>query len=457
MIVQGPWAGASGWPAGMVTTADEDRFAGYAQASAFYQGDQWAERWRQGDPPPLVFNYARALVRKTASYVFSGPVGTSVTPEHGAHEAANRAEALLTGLRDELALGQLDMSLAIESAVLGDAAMKVTWDHVAARPRVSAVDPATLIVLTAPDDARTVVEVAQGYELTGFQMRQVFSPEMASGLDPTRSYPVVEQWTADRWRVSIADQPVHDGPNPYGWIPYIVLANDPRPMSFWGTSDLDDLIGVCRELNRRMSVLAHVLELSGAPIAVLENVDGSEGIRVGPGAKWELPEGSRAYLLDLLQGGGAEVHLRYVELLFRMLHDLSETPRTAFGDSGRDLSGAALEVEIQPLVQKVSRKRRMWDGVFAARNAMLLDLLERFGGEDLAGLRRTTTIWPPVLPGDRDSAVRNAVSLVGSGIQSRRSAMASLGEADPDAEMARMREEMEGAAQNSSSPHTSSS
>ena len=90
-----------------------------------------------------------------------------------------------------------------------------------------------------------------------------------------------------------------------------------------------DLYDVCRELNARMSVLARVLELSGAPIAVLENVDGSEGIRVGPGAKWELPEGSRAYLLDLLQGGGAETHLRYVDVLFRMLHDLSETPRTA--------------------------------------------------------------------------------------------------------------------------------
>jgi len=54
---------------------------------------------------------------------------------------------------------------------------------------------------------------------------------------------------------------------------------------------------VCRELNARMSGLSRVLEVSGSPIAVLENVDGSEGITVGPGAKWELPEGARAYLL----------------------------------------------------------------------------------------------------------------------------------------------------------------
>jgi hypothetical protein len=411
------------------------RFAAYVRASAFFDGEQWASRERQGDPPQLVFNYARALIRKTASYVFSGPVGVSVAPEHDAQEVANRAEHLLTQIRDALDLGGLDMMLAVESAVLGDAAMKVTWNHAAERPRVSAVDPATLVVRSAPDDVRAVEMVTQGYGLTGLQIGRVFSPEVATGLEPGQAYPVTEQWTNERWRVEIAEQVLHDVPNPYGWIPYIVVANDPRPTSFWGTSDLDDLVTVCRELNRRMTVLAHVLELSGAPIAVLENVDGSEGIRVGPGAKWELPEGSRAYLLDLLQGGGAEVHLKYVDLLFRMLHDLG-------GDSGRDLSGAALEVEIQPLIQKVNRKRRIWDGVFAARNAMLLDLLERFGGEDLAGLRRTTTIWPPVLPSDRDSVVRNAVSLVGSGVQSRRSAMAALGEMDPDAELARIREEM---------------
>ena len=190
-----------------------------------------------------------------------------------------------------------------------------------------------------------------------------------------------------------------------------------------------------------MTVLARILELSGAPIAVLENVSGSDGISVGPGAKWELPEGARAYLLDLLQGGSSQIHLSYIDQLFRVRHDLSETPRTAFGDSGRDLSGAALEVEIQPLVQKVERMRRMWDSVFARRNAMMLDLLERFGGHDLRGVRQTSTIWPSILPSDRDGSVRNAVSLVESGIQSRRSAIVALGSNDPDAELALIRDE----------------
>jgi hypothetical protein len=256
-----------------------------------------------------------------------------------------------------------------------------------------------------------------------------------------RPVPVAETWSADRWRVEVAGQTVRDEANPYGWIPYVVLPNGARPGGFWGESDLVDLYDPCRELNARLSTLSRVLDVSGAPIAVLENVDGSEGISVGPGAKWELLEGARAYLLDLLSGGGVGLHVQYVELLFRVLHDLSETPRTAFGDSGRDLSGAALEVEVQPLVQKVARKRRGLDAFYRARNARLLDLLERFGGHDLGGLRRTVPVWPSPLPSDLDASVRNAAHLVAGGIHSRRTAVATLGGADPEAEWQRVLEE----------------
>lgn len=445
------------WPPGVLTPADEARFGQYAAAQAFFRGAQGAVPARRGasgrgrEGRPLVFNYARAVLRKTTSYVFPAPVAFSVLPGDGGEDAAgaavaNRAERVLAAAIRDLDLARMDLALALDASVLGDAAVKVTWDAGRGRPRVVAVNPATLVVRAAADDPRAVRAVTHAYALAGADLAGVL-PAFAGGvpdLDPERGYPVVESWTDERWRMTVAGQVVQDGENPYGWIPYVVATNDSRPFGFWGQSDLLDLIDVCTELNQRMTVLARVLELSGAPIAVLENVDGSEGIAVGPGAKWELPEGAKAYLLDLLQGGGTQLHIAYIDLLYRTLHDLSETPRTAFGDSGRDLSGAALEVEIQPLVQKVGRKRRMWDAFFLRRNAMLLDLLERFGGEALGGLRQTATIWPPVLPSDTDSAVRNAVSLVGTGIRSRRSAIAGLGGAgseDPEGELARIVEE----------------
>ncbi len=434
------------WPSGLLAPADRARFARYAEALAFSEGAQWLGRPRRGETR-LTFNYARAVVRKTAAYVFPAPVTFSVPALAEDNEAAaNAAERALTALCAALDLGQLDVQLCIEAATLGDAAVKVTWDAARGRPEVAPVDPATLAVVTAPDNPRRLRSLTQCYALPEEDAVALFRLAGPAASSP-RPVTIAETWTDERWRVEIAGQLVRDDANPYGWIPYVILPNGHRPGRagdhFWGESDLTDLYDVCRELNARLSTLSRVLELSGAPIAVLENVDGSEGITVGPGARWELPEGARAYLLDLLAGGGVGLHVQYVDLLFRALHDLSETPRTAFGDSGRDLSGAALEVEVQPLVQKVARKRRGFDAFFSARNARLLDLLERFGGQPIAGLRQTTAIWPSALPSDLDASVRNAASLVASGIHSRRTAVATLGGTDPDAEWRRVLDELQ--------------
>ena len=426
------------WPPHTLTPEDRARFTRYAEAAAFVAGAQWLGRPRRGEAR-LTFNYARVVVRKTAAYVYPAPV-TFTVPAQGDDDIANSAERALAELIAELDLGRLDVELCIEAAILGDAAVKITWDSLLARPEVAAVDPATLAVATAPDNPRRIRRLTQVYALAEADAIALF--QLAGA--PTgqgRPVTVAETWTDTRWRVEVAGQLVRDDVNPYGWIPYVILPNGARPGSFWGESDLVDLYDPCRELNARLSTLSRVLEVSGAPIAVLENVDGSEGISVGPGAKWELPEGARAYLLDLLSGGGVGLHAQYVDLLFRVLHDLSETPRTAFGDSGRDLSGAALEVEVQPLVQKVARKRRGLDAFYRARNARLLDLLERFGGQPLGGLRRTVAVWPSPLPSDLDAAVRNAASLVAAGIHSRRTAVATLGGSDPAAEWARVLEE----------------
>lgn len=417
---------------------DKERFQNYTVAKEFIERRQWQGRPRPGEYRP-VFNYALGLCRKAISYVFPGPVTFTVPtpadrPELGEEQTA-AVERLLADTLRELGAARLDFGLALDAAIYGDGASKITWDPVAAAPRLTAVDPGTLAVDWEPDDPTRAWRVHQRYALSGATIIERKLADASSELNPEAPYPVVERWTADRWRVSVAGQESVSRTNPYGWIPYLVLPNNARATAFWGESDLADLYDTFRAVNERIAVLGAILDLSGAPIAVLENVDGSDGVRVLPGAKWELPEGSKAYLLDLLAGQGVQLHVQAVDLLYRVMHDLSESPRSAFGDSGRDLSGAALEVEIQPLVQKVRRKRMGLDDYYRRRNGMLLDLLARFGGAETFGLRRTETVWPAILPSDEETRVSLVAQKVGSQLLSRRTGMAELGSTDPEREL----------------------
>jgi hypothetical protein len=414
---------------------DRLRMSRYRELRDFYDGTQWLGKARRGETR-VVVNYGRALVRKVVSYALPDPVGFEVPPpvlpadetpaddaiegsaveatelvrarKEGGEAQANSVETLLAELLAELDADRLDFALAIDSAVLGDGVMKVTWDPVALRPRLAVVDPSTLLAWWSPDTPTEAYKYAQHYSLAGQAISGLgwAGPGM---LQPDRLYPVVEEWTGDRWLVTVAGQTARDEANPYGWLPYLVLPNNAGGAEFWGESDLEDLLDLCRQLNKRLSVLADILDYSGYPITVLENVDGSDGIVLGPGAKWEMPEGSKAYLLDLLQGGGVDLHIKYVDELRTALHDLAETPRTAFGEAGRAIAGAALQVELQPLVQKVKRKRRGLASLYRKRNAMLLDLMERFGAAPIGGLRRTVPVWPPILPSDREAEARVGV------------------------------------------------
>ncbi|HUV56729.1 MAG TPA: phage portal protein, partial [Dehalococcoidales bacterium] len=188
--------------------------------------------------------------------------------------------------------------------------------------------------------------------------------------------------------------------------------------------------------------LSRILELSGNPIAVLENVEESEDIAVKPGAVWNIPEDAKAYLLDLLQGGGVGLHIDYVNLLYRTLHDLAESPRAAFGSTERDLSGVALEIELQPLLQKVKRKRVIRTAVYNRRNTMILKLLEKYQNESF-GDNHLMVVWGPVLPQDSTRLVSNEQTLVQNGIHSRRRAMDEIGVKDPEMEFNRWLEERE--------------
>jgi len=399
---------------------DHDRMARYRDNLAFYQGRHWTGRERRGERR-LTFNYARAIVDKVTGYLLAGAAVQVVGDDSPAGiERARAAEQALRRVEAANGLSQLDFETELDCAILGDGAYRVAWGAAAGEVRVTAPDVQGLFAWRDPADPARLTAVAHRYRAGDEEL--------------------VEWWSAETFELWRGSELAERLPNPYGFIPYVIFPNLREPKEPWGASDLPPVMEANRELNRAFSQLSQVLELSGNPIAVLEGVTGSEDITVEPGAIWEVPEDARAYLLDLLQGGGVALHTAYIDLLYRVIHDLGESPRTAFGHNPQGLSGVALNMELDPIARKVERKRRIRTAVYERRAGMVLQLLAQFNGLDIAGLRPVMQ-WGPVLPADRSRQVQDARALVEAGIISRRTAAASLGIDDPELERALVREE----------------
>jgi len=417
---------------------DMDRIKSYKELLDFYHGQQWGGRERRGERR-LIFNYAKAFIDKITSYLMSG-INFAVDAVEDSDEArakARKAEAALYRLYEDDNLEQLDLETEIDCAIMGDACYKIIWDTTEKKVRVTAPDVQGIYAWWLGDDTSRVWRVASKYSLSAEETELLYQVR-PKGKTAT----IVELWTAQDFELYLDNALMERKPNPYGFIPFIIYPNLREPKKFWGMSDLPQIMESQRELNRAMSQLSRILELSGNPIAVLENVEESEDIAIRPGAVWNIPEDAKAYLLDLLQGGGVNLHINYIDLLYRTLHDISESPRSAFGGTERDLSGVALQIELHPLLQKVRRKRIIRTAVYNRRNEMILKLLEKYQGESF-GDNHLRVVWGPVLPQDIARQVNTEQILVQTGIHSRRRAMDEIGIRDPEYEFKRWLEERE--------------
>jgi len=413
---------------------DGERMRGYKALLDFYEGRQWPAR---SNEKQLTFNYARVVIDKLTSYLMGG-IRLSVTPSESTDEAqkrARKAEAALNHAAQTNNLQQLDYDTELDCAVLGDGAYKVIWDGETGEVRVTSPDVQGLYAWWRADDSTRMWRAASRYALPSTDAQTLYGVKTRNKMST-----VTEVWTDETFELWCDNGLVERKPNPYGAIPFILFPNLRQPKRCWGISDIPQLMEPQRELNRALSQLSHILELSGNPIAVLENVEQSEDIAVRPGAVWNLPEEAKAYLLDLLQGGGVGLHISYIEMLYRTLHDMAESPRAAFGGTGRDISGVALEIELQPLLQKIWRKRLIREPVYRRRAELMLKLLSKYKGEDYSGLN-IEVVWSPVLPRDLAGVVKCEETMVQSGIHSRRRAMAEVGVADPESEFARWLDE----------------
>jgi len=412
---------------------DTNRLADYTNNLNFYNGSQWE---KQGRHRQLVFNYAKVAIDKVTSYLMQGLTFACYPTENTdkLKEKVVHAEHLLQDVYQSNNLQQLDWETEIDTAILGDGCYKVLWDPDEKRIKITAPDVRGIYAWWIGDDLSNVWRVASRYKLSKAEADLLYGA--------TKAATVTELWTNKDFELFLDNDRIQSKPNPYGFIPFIIFPNLREPKQFWGTSDIPSVKQPQRELNRAVSQLSRILELSGNPIAVLENIGESEDIQVQPGAVWTIPEDAKAYLLDLLQGGGIRLHIDYIDMIYRCLHDISETPRAAYGGTERDLSGAAMQVELGSLIQKVTRKRTIRTNAYHQRTDMILRLAARYMNENLDGITHRV-VWGEILPQDTQRQAQNEQLLVQAGVHSRRTAMDEMGIIDPDEEFTRWLEERE--------------
>ena len=261
---------------GQLAQKDRDRMKTYTSLLDFYHGVHWQGRAIRGEKR-LTFNYAKTLVDKVTSYLMSGTT-LAVDANEDTEEArarAQEAELALYQVYEANNLEQLDFDTEIDCAVLGDACYKVIWDNEAKVVRVTAPDVQGIYAWWLGDDVSRVWRVASKYSLTAEEV------EMLHKVTPkSKTATLVEVWTASTYQLYLDNALIDHKPNPYGFIPFIIYPNLREPKKFWGISDLPQIMESQRELNRAMSQLSRILELSGNPIAVLENIEESEDIAV---------------------------------------------------------------------------------------------------------------------------------------------------------------------------------
>jgi len=408
---------------------DSTRIGTYKTNLDFYNGTQWEKTSRSRQ---LVFNYAKVTIDKVTSFLMQGLTTTCYPIEDTdqARATVARAERLLHQVYDDNDLQQLDWETEIDCAVLGDACYKVTWDADEKRVRITSPIVSGIYAWWLGDDLSKVWRVVSRYQLDQDELAMLYGIQTKK----QRIY-LTELWTAKQFQLYVDDDLAQDKPNPYGFIPFVLFPNLRAPKKFWGTSDVPALMQPQRELNRAMSQLSRILEFSGNPIAVFENwpENRDQDAKVAPGQNLYLYEGEKAYVLDLLKGGGINLHMNYIDALYRALHDISETPRAAFGGIEKELSGAALSIELGSLTQKVARKRTIRGSAYNARDDMVLRLARQFQGQDFSGITHQVQ-WASVMPEDRSRTAQNEQLLVQAGIHSRQTAMDEMGMRSPGRE-----------------------
>lgn len=434
-----------------MTQQDADRKHRMKQAWQAYRGElQDPLKVKASQPNDNVkSNRCAPIVDKGVSFLFGQVLKIECGGDNDSYDATTEPDSVLQKMQDFLDgfWGDDDekMTLLSQMAINGGVSGQIFCKLIPAQgqmkyPRLVVLDSQLVRIVTSPDDCSLILAYVIEYpSFADWQKRQIIArvdPDKLAGI--AGDYDIDDTWTITnymrRGAVGSWFQVGEIEQWPYPFAPIFTWQNLPNPNEPWGTPDLSpDIIEMNSVLNFVQSNTSRIIKFHAHPKTYATGLSASQ-INIGVDDLICLPSPD-SKLANLEMTSNLQSSLQFADTIRADMDEQSRVPAVALGRLADlpkgNISGVALQLLFQPLIEKTVQKQRLYGcGIRAISRAALVlgGLLTIEDHEDY----RIDLTWSNLLPIDDLAAAQTALILKQLGV-SDSTIMSQLGY-DPDSE-----------------------
>lgn len=381
-----------------ILAEEQARLTQYQRAWDFYFGRHPQPLKVKPDQPNdnVIVNFAGLIVDKGVSFLFGDEPIFDLNPNSKSESPAEKWLKECWRVNKKM---QLLQKAATNGGVCGHVFIKIVPGQspsptgIGQFPRLILQSPEYVHVVTDPDDIDQVWTYIIQYPARGINGERLVIRQ------------VIERTEAGSWE--IVDQVSTNGgpfvarqgiPWPYRWPPIIDCQNLPSPNEYYGIADIEDhVLKLNFALSFTLSNLQRIIRYHAHPKTIARGVSKSEFAQLPTDTNtiYFLPN-ANSELTNLEMLSDLSSSIEFYKRTKENLHEVARMPEVATGkveDAGA-LSGVALQILYQPLVEKTKQKRLTY-------GEMLVELCRRL--LEMGGYGETNLVtiqWPEVLPKD---------------------------------------------------------
>lgn len=421
------------------TIADYERVQHIKEAWHAYKGKLPKSLKVQSDQPDDNVNTNRCapIVDKGVSFLFGQPLKIEV-------DDPKMQDFLNVFWGDDDDKMTLLAQLAMNGGVCGEAFLRIIPPINSMKyPRMIALNPQYIRIITLPDDCSLVIAYVIEYPITstfGQSKRQIIARSDPDGMSEyLQEDDLDDTWTITNYIRTSATTPwiqvgeVEEWPYPFA--PIFHCQNLPNPNEVWGTSDLTpDIIEMNRVLNFVQSNTSRVIKFHAHPITYAVGLNSDQPLKIGVDEMLSLPsENSKIEKLAAMENFSGLI--QFADTLRSDIDEQSRVPAVALGRATSmpkgSVSGIAIELMFQPLLEKTQQKRRLYGKLIREVSMAACCIIGLLPIEQLEDYH-VQLHWTNLLPQDDIQAAQTGLLLLQLGV-SQQTVLQRLG-FDPEDE-----------------------